>query len=116
GYSAYSRKIDFAKLRGIAGEVGAVLMVDMAHFEGLVAGGVFEGNYDPVPFAQVVTTTTHKTLRGPRGGMILCTSEFTEAVDKGCPIVLGAPLPHVLAAQAVAPRAARQPGFRDSPR
>src|SRR2546428_140411 len=92
GYSAYSRKIDFAKLREIADEVGAVLMVDMAHFAGLVAGKVFEGNYNPVPFAHVVTTTTHKTLRGPRGGMILCTAEFTDAVDKGCPIVLGGPL------------------------
>jgi len=101
GYSAYSRKIDFAKLREIADEVGAVLMVDMAHFAGLVAGGVFEGNYNPVPFAHVVTTT------------ILCTSEFTEAVDKGCPIVLGGPLPHVLAAKAVALREASQPSFKD---
>ena len=113
GYSAYSRKIDFAKLREIADEVGAVLMVDMAHFAGLVAGGVFEGNYNPVPFAHVVTTTTHKTLRGPRGGMILCTEEFTEAVDKGCPIVLGGPLPHALAAKAVALREASQPSFKD---
>jgi glycine hydroxymethyltransferase len=113
GYSAYSRKIDFAKLREIADEVGAVLMVDMAHFAGLVAGKVFEGNYDPVPFAHVVTTTTHKTLRGPRGGMILCTAEFTEAVDKGCPIVLGGPLPHALAAKAVALREASQPSFRE---
>src|SRR5436309_1423186 len=113
GYSAYSRKIDFAKMREIADEVGAVLMVDMAHFAGLVAGGVFEGNYNPVPFAHVVTTTTHKTLRGPRGGMILCTSEFAEAVDKGCPIILGGPLPHVLAAKAVALREASQPSFRD---
>lgn len=113
GYSAYSRKIDFAKLREIADEVGAVLMVDMAHFAGLVAGGVFEGNFNPVPFAHVVTTTTHKTLRGPRGGMILCTSEFTEAVDKGCPIVLGGPLPHAIAAKAVALREASQPSFRD---
>ncbi len=113
GYSAYSRRIDFAKLREIADEVGAVLMVDMAHFAGLVAGKVFEGNYDPVPFAHVVTTTTHKTLRGPRGGMILCTSEFAEAVDKGCPIILGGPLPHVLAAKAVALREASQPSFRE---
>ena len=111
--SAYSRKIDFAKLREIADEVGAVLMVDMAHFAGLVAGKVFQGNYDPVPFAHVVTTTTHKTLRGPRGGLILCTSEFTEAVDKGCPIILGGPLPHVLAAKAVALREASQPSFRE---
>jgi glycine hydroxymethyltransferase len=113
GYSAYSRKINFAKLREIADEVGAVLMVDMAHFAGLVAGGVFEGDYNPVPFAHVTTTTTHKTLRGPRGGMILCTSEFTDAVDKGCPIILGGPLPHVLAAKAVALREASQPSFRD---
>jgi glycine hydroxymethyltransferase len=113
GYSAYSRKIDFAKLREIADEVGAVLMVDMAHFAGLVAGKVFQGNYDPVPFAHVVTTTTHKTLRGPRGGMILCTSEFTDAVDKGCPIILGGPLPHALAAKAVALREASQPSFKE---
>jgi len=110
GYSAYSRKIDFAKLREIADEVGAVLMVDMAHFAGLVAGGVHPS---PVPHAEFVTTTTHKTLRGPRGGLILCTSEFAEAVDKGCPIVLGGPLPHVLAAKAVALREASQPSFRD---
>src|SRR5205814_2338495 len=105
GYSAYPRLIDFERMREIADEVGATLVVDMAHFAGLVAGGVLEGNYNPVPFAHVVTTTTHKTLRGPRGGMILCTSEFTEAVDKGCPIVLCGPLPHVLAAKAVALRA-----------
>src|SRR3989442_10583025 len=91
GYSAYSRKINFAKLREIADEVGAVLMVDMAHFAGLVAGGVFEGNYKPVPFAPVVTTTTHKTLRGPRGGVIPCTSQFTQAPGKGLPIVLRGP-------------------------
>ena len=70
-------------------------MVDMAHFAGLVAGQVFTGDYNPVPHAHVVTTTTHKTLRGPRGGMVLCTEEFAEAVDKGCPMVLGGPLPHV---------------------
>src|SRR5438477_12272541 len=96
GYSAYSRKIDFAKLREIADEVGAVLMVDMAHFAGLVAGKVFTGDHDPVRHAQVVTTTTHKTLRGPRGGLVLCTAEFAEAVDKGCSAVLGRPLPPVM--------------------
>ncbi len=72
GYSAYPRLIDFAKMREIADSVGAMLMVDMAHFSGLVAGKVMKGNYDPVPFAHIVTTTTHKTLRGPRGGMVLC--------------------------------------------
>ena len=78
GYSAYPRKIDFSKMREIADSVGAVLMVDMAHFAGLVAGGVFNGVYNPVNYADVVTTTTHKTLRGPRGGMraLRCTSEL----------------------------------------
>ncbi|NLY90690.1 MAG: glycine hydroxymethyltransferase [Firmicutes bacterium] len=102
GYSAYPRAVNFRRLREIADRVGAVLMVDMAHFAGLVAGGVFTGDYDPVRHAQVVTTTTHKTLRGPRGGLILCTKEFAEHVDKGCPLVMGGPLPHVLAAKAVA--------------
>ena len=102
GYSAYSRKINFARLREIADQVGAVLMVDMAHFAGLVAGKVFTGDYNPIPHAQVVTTTTHKTLRGPRGGMVLCDQEFAEQVDKGCPLVLGGPLSHILAAKAVA--------------
>jgi glycine hydroxymethyltransferase len=101
GYSAYSRKINFARMREIADSVGAVLMVDMAHFAGLVAGKVFTGEFNPVPYAQVVTTTTHKTLRGPRGGMVLCGEEFAEQVDKGCPLVLGGPLSHVMAAKAV---------------
>jgi glycine hydroxymethyltransferase len=112
GYSAYSRRLDFAKLRELADEVGAVLMVDMAHFAGLVAGKVFTGNYDPVPFAHVVTTTTHKTLRGPRGGMVLCKTEFAPAVDRGCPAILGGPLAHVIAAKAVAFREALDPSFR----
>ncbi len=113
GYSAYPRKINFARMRQIADKVNAVLMVDMAHFAGLVAGGVFEGEYNPVPYAHVVTTTTHKTLRGPRGGMILCTSEFAEHVDKGCPLVIGGPLPHVMAAKAVALTEAATPEFRE---
>ena len=112
GYSAYSRLINFAALREMADEVGAVLMVDMAHFAGLVAGKVFTGDHDPVAHAHVVTTTTHKTLRGPRGGMVLCQPEFAEAVDKGCPTVLGGPLPHVIAAKAVALREALDPSFR----
>jgi len=111
GYSAYPRKIDFKRMREIADEVGAVLMVDMAHFAGLVAGKVFEGNYNPVLHADVVTTTTHKTLRGPRGGMVLCTEEFAEWVDKGCPAILGGPLPHVMAAKAVAFTEALKPEF-----
>ncbi len=112
GYSAYPRRINFAKMREIADEVDATLMVDMAHFAGLVAGKVFTGDEDPVPHAQVVTTTTHKSLRGPRGGMVLAKSEFADAVDKGCPMVLGGPLGHVMAAKAVALAEARQPEFR----
>ncbi|HEU4541561.1 MAG TPA: glycine hydroxymethyltransferase [Jiangellaceae bacterium] len=112
GYSAYPRKIDFATMREIADEVDATLMVDMAHFAGLVAGKVFTGNYDPIPHAQITTTTTHKSLRGPRGGMVLCQKELAEFVDKGCPMVLGGPLPHVMAAKAVALAEARQPSFR----
>ncbi len=113
GYSAYPRLIDFARLREMADEVGAVLMVDMAHFAGLVAGKVFTGNHDPVAHAHVVTSTTHKTLRGPRGGLVLCKQEFAEWVDKGCPLVLGGPLPHVMAAKAVAFKEALRPSFRD---
>ncbi|HSW87513.1 MAG TPA: glycine hydroxymethyltransferase [Rhabdochlamydiaceae bacterium] len=112
GYSAYPRLINFAKMREIADSVGAVLLVDMAHFAGLVAGKVMKGNYDPIPFAHFVTSTTHKTLRGPRGGIILCKSEFREIVDKGCPLVLGGPLPHVLAAKAVAFKEANTPSFQ----
>jgi glycine hydroxymethyltransferase len=112
GYSAYPRKINFSRMRQIADKVGAVFMVDMAHFAGLVAGGVFTGDYNPVPFAHVVTTTTHKTLRGPRGGMVLCTEEFAESVDKGCPLVIGGPLAHVMAAKAVALTEANAPEFK----
>lgn len=112
GYSAYPRAINFRRMREIADKVGAVFMVDMAHFAGLVAGGVFEGDFNPVPHAHVVTTTTHKTLRGPRGGMILCKQEFAEYVDKGCPIVIGGPLPHAIAAKAVAFTEAAKPEFK----
>lgn len=112
GYSAYPRKLNFAKMRELADEVGAILMVDMAHFAGLVAGKVFTGDYDPVPHAHIVTTTTHKTLRGPRGGMVLCKAELAEWVDKGCPAILGGPLPHVMAAKAVALREALKPEFQ----
>jgi glycine hydroxymethyltransferase len=112
GYSAYPRRVNFAIMREIADEVGAVLMTDMAHFAGLVAGKVFTGDEDPVPFSQVVTTTTHKSLRGPRGGMVLCTSEYASSVDRGCPMVLGGPLGHIMAAKAVALAQARQPSFQ----
>ncbi len=113
GYSAYPRKVDFRRMKEIADKVGAVLMVDMAHFAGLVAGGVFEGDYNPMPFADVVTTTTHKTLRGPRGGVVLCKKPFAEFVDKGCPLVIGGPLPHVMAAKAVAFKEANEPAFKE---
>ncbi|MCH1867515.1 glycine hydroxymethyltransferase [Nocardioides sp. CFH 31398] len=112
GYSAYPRRVNFAKMREIADEVGATLMVDMAHFAGLVAGKVFTGDEDPVPHAHLVTTTTHKSLRGPRGGMVLATEEYAPSVDRGCPMVLGGPLSHVMAAKAVAFAEARQDSFR----
>ncbi|MCI5523487.1 MAG: glycine hydroxymethyltransferase [Spirochaetia bacterium] len=112
GFSAYPRKINFRRFRDIADKCGAVLMVDMAHFAGLVAGKVFTDDYDPVKWADVVTTTTHKTLRGPRGAMILCKKEFTDYVNKGCPMVLGGPLGHVMAAKAVAFKEARTPAYQ----
>jgi glycine hydroxymethyltransferase len=87
-------------------------MVDMAHFAGLVAGGVMSGDFNPVAHAHVVTTTTHKTLRGPRGGLVLCTKEFAEHVDKGCPLVIGGPLEHIIAAKAVALTEANTPQFK----
>ena len=93
-------------------EVGATLIVDMAHFAGLVAGKVFTGEWDPVPYAHIVTSTTHKTLRGPRGGFILCQPEYAETINKGCPLVMGGPLPHVMAAKAVAFREANRPDFK----
>jgi glycine hydroxymethyltransferase len=113
GYSAYPRKINFRRMRDIADKAGSVFMVDMAHFAGLVAGKVFTGDYDPVPHAHVVTTTTHKTLRGPRAGLILSTAEFADALDKGCPLTMGGPLPHIIAAKAVAFREAGRPEFQD---
>ncbi|HET7196027.1 MAG TPA: glycine hydroxymethyltransferase [Nocardioides sp.] len=112
GYSAYPRRINFAKMREIADEVGATLMVDMAHFAGLVAGKVFTGDEDPVPHAHVTTTTTHKSLRGPRGGLVLAQEEFASSVDRGCPMVLGGPLSQMMAAKAVALAEARQDSFK----
>ena len=112
GFSAYPRKINFKRFREIADKCGAVLMVDMAHFAGLVAGKVFTGDYDPVKWADVVTTTTHKTLRGPRGALILCKKEFIDYVNKGCPMVLGGPLNHIVAAKAVAFKEAKTPAYQ----
>ena len=113
GYSAYPRRVDFARMAEIAAEVGATFMVDMAHFAGLVAGKVLTGDYDPVPHADVVTTTTHKSLRGPRGGIVLSTADYRQQVERGCPMVLGGPLSHIMAAKAVALAEARQASFRD---
>ncbi|MFP3718906.1 serine hydroxymethyltransferase [Niallia circulans] len=111
GASAYPREIDFAKFREIADEVGAYLMVDMAHIAGLVAAGLHQ---NPVPYADFVTTTTHKTLRGPRGGMILCKAEFAKKIDKSIfPGIQGGPLMHVIAAKAVAFGEALQADFKD---
>lgn len=111
GASAYSRTIDFAKFREIADEVGAYLFVDMAHIAGLVAAGLHP---NPVPHAHFVTSTTHKTLRGPRGGLILTTEEFAKKIDKTIfPGIQGGPLMHVIAAKAVAFGEARKPEFKD---
>ncbi|MDD4110332.1 MAG: serine hydroxymethyltransferase [Clostridia bacterium] len=110
GASAYSRKIDFQKFREIADKVGAYLMVDMAHIAGLVAAGLHQS---PVPYADVVTLTTHKTLRGPRGGMILCKEKFAKEIDKAVfPGSQGGPLMHVIAAKAVSFKEALDPSFK----
>jgi glycine hydroxymethyltransferase len=111
GGSAYSRMIDFARFREIADGVGARLVVDMAHFAGLVAGGVFPS---PIPHSDIVTSTTHKTLRGPRGGFVLCREELAKPIDKLVfPGIQGGPLMHVIAAKAVAFKEALEPEFRD---
>ena len=110
GASAYPRAIDFKRFREICDEVGAYLMVDMAHIAGLVAGGQHE---NPVPYADFVTTTTHKTLRGPRGGMILCKEEYAKAIDKALfPGMQGGPLMHIIASKAVCFKEAMQPEFK----
>lgn len=102
GYSAYPGKINFKKMREIADKSGAVLMSDMAHFAGLVAGKVFTNEYDPVQYSDIVTSTTHKTLRGPRGGIVLCKQQFKECVEKACPLMMGGPIPPVMSAKAIA--------------
>lgn len=110
GASAYPRELDFARMRAIADDVGALLMIDMAHIAGLIAAGL---HMSPVPYADVVTTTTHKTLRGPRGGMILCPEEYAAAIDKAVfPGIQGGPLMHVIAAKAVALGEAQRPEFK----
>ena len=111
GFTAYPRVIDFAAFRTIADEVGAIFMVDAAHFIGLVAGGAYPS---PVPHADVVTFTTHKTLRGPRGAMILCRDQHAKAIDKAVfPMMQGGPLEHCIAAKAVCLKEAMQPDFAD---
>ena len=111
GYSAYSRTLDFPRFRRIADKVGAYLMADIAHIAGLVAAGEHPS---PVPYADFVTTTTHKTLRGPRGGMIMCMEKFAKAVDKAIfPGIQGGPLVHVIAAKAVSFKEALMPEFKD---
>lgn len=111
GFTAYPRVIDFAAFRKIADEVGALFMVDAAHFIGLVAGGAYPS---PVPHADVVTFTTHKTLRGPRGAMILCKEQYAKAIDKAVfPMMQGGPLEHCIAAKAVCLLEAMQPEFSD---
>src|SRR6201996_4352628 len=110
GGSAYPRQFDFVRMRQIADRVGASLMIDMAHFAGLVAGGAHPS---PVPHAQVVTTTTHKTLRGPRAGLILCTADLAAGIDRSVfPGQQGGPLVHIVAAKAVAFKEALQPEFK----
>ncbi|WP_141603669.1 serine hydroxymethyltransferase [Terrilactibacillus laevilacticus] len=111
GASAYPREIDFKRFREIADEVGAYLMVDMAHIAGLVAAGLHQ---NPVPYCDFVTTTTHKTLRGPRGGMILCKEKYAKKIDKSIfPGIQGGPLMHIVAAKAVALGEALEPSFKD---
>jgi len=110
GASAYPRVIDFARARKIADEIGAMVMVDMAHFAGLVAAGVHPS---PVPYADIVTTTTHKTLRGPRGGLILCREKYAKAIDSAVfPGIQGGPLMHIIAAKAVCFKEALDPSFK----
>ncbi len=110
GYSAYSRVLDFARFRKICDKVGAILFVDMAHFAGLVAAGIHP---NPVEYAEFVTTTTHKTLRGPRGGMILCRKDFAKKIDSAIfPGIQGGPLMHIIAAKAVAFKEALTPEFK----
>jgi glycine hydroxymethyltransferase len=111
GASAYPRKLDFAKFREVADEVGALLMVDIAHIAGLIVAGIHQS---PVPYADFVTTTTHKTLRGPRGGMIMCKKKYRKDLDREImPGIQGGPLMHIIAAKAVAFKEAMKPEFKE---
>lgn len=113
GYSAYPHRIDFARIREITGSVGTVLVADMAHFVSLVTGKVFAGNESPIPSAQVVTTTAHKSLRDSRGDLILTAKDYAGDVDRSCPMVLGSPLSHIVAARAIVLTEARTETSRD---
>src|SRR5688572_14001186 len=111
GASAYSRVIDFKRMSEIAQEVGALMLADIAHIAGLVAAGVHPS---PVPYADFVTTTTHKTLRGPRGGLVMCKEKYAKEIDsQAFPGIQGGPLMHVIAAKAVCLKEAMQPSFKD---
>ena len=113
GFSAYPRNLNFRKFREIADECGAVLMVDFSHPMGLLAGKVLEGDYNPVPFADIITSTSHKTMRGPRSAFILSKSWLRPYLEKGCPLVQGGELPNMVAAKAICFKEAMEPEFRD---
>ena len=112
GFSAYPRDINFKIFRDIADEVGAVLMVDFSHPMGLLAGGLFKGEYNPVPYADIITSTSHKTLRGPRSAFILSKAWLKPYLEKGCPLVQGGELPNMVAAKAICFKEAMSPEFK----
>lgn len=113
GYSAYPRKINYKIMKGIADEVGAVLMADIAHISALICGGVYTGEYSPINYADIITLTTQKSLRGPRGGCILCNKEWAKYVDKGCPNVIGGPLENNIAAKYISFKEALSPEYQE---
>lgn len=113
GFSAYPRNLNFRIFREIADECGAVLMVDFSHPMGLLAGGVFEGEYNPVPYADIVTSTSHKTMRGPRSAFILSKEWLKPYLEKGCPLVQGGELPNMVAAKAICFKEAMTPKFKE---
>lgn len=113
GITSYPRNLNFRRLREIADKCSAVLLTDISHIAGLVASELFEDPYNPLPYADILTSTTHKTLRGPRGAIILARKPFSHFLGKACPLTMGGPLPHVMAAKAIAFQEALQPDFRD---
>ncbi|RDB31789.1 glycine hydroxymethyltransferase [Candidatus Similichlamydia laticola] len=113
GITSYPRHLHFQRLRDIADKCSAVLLADVSHIAGLVVSGLLEGPYNPLPYADILTSTTHKTLRGPRGAIILAKSPFSQFLEKACPLMMGGPLPHVMAAKAIAFQEALQPSFRE---